>query len=274
MPATKTKAAKTTKPVKPAARAKTSAKKPPERMSLAEAMRTLEKAGSAQTRKTYARHGAKDPMFGVSFATLKTLVKRIRVDHDLALALWETGNFDARNLAFKIADPARMTPGDLDRWARETEARMCSWYPAMLAAEGPHAMATATRWLSSKEELLRSTGWGLVGQLAGRDPTTPDSWFADRLAQIEKTLQSSSNGERYAMNNALIAIGGRSPALRKAALAAAKRIGKVEVDHGDTACETPVADLYIEKMWAHAKAKGFPTPSVQEQARETPRTRC
>ena len=36
------------------------------------------------------------------------------------------------------------------------------------------------------------------------------------------------------MNRALITIGGRSAALRKAATAAAKRIGKVVVDHGDT----------------------------------------
>jgi glycosyltransferase A (GT-A) superfamily protein (DUF2064 family) len=38
------------------------------RMTFAEAMHALEKAGSAQTRKTYARHGAEGPMFGMSFA--------------------------------------------------------------------------------------------------------------------------------------------------------------------------------------------------------------
>src|SRR6185369_3349689 len=85
------------------------------RMSLAETMKALEAAGSAQTRKTYARHGAQEPMFGVSFATLKTLVKRIGVDHELALALWDTKNHDARTLAMKIADPARIRPADLDR---------------------------------------------------------------------------------------------------------------------------------------------------------------
>ncbi len=37
------------------------------RMSFAEAMSALEAAGSAQTRKTYGRHGITGPMFGVSF---------------------------------------------------------------------------------------------------------------------------------------------------------------------------------------------------------------
>src|SRR5882672_12592871 len=113
----------------PAAKPKKSAAP---RMTLAEAMSALEKAGSAQTRKTYARHGAAEPMFGVSFATLKTLVKRIRVDHELALALWDTGNFDARLLAVKVADPTRMTPAVLDRWEATPTSRMCHGYVALL----------------------------------------------------------------------------------------------------------------------------------------------
>lgn len=82
------------------------AKAPRPRLGLAEVMAELEAAGSAQARKTYTRHGAEAPIFGTSFATLKVLMKRIDVDHELALALWDTGNFDARNLAMKIVDPA------------------------------------------------------------------------------------------------------------------------------------------------------------------------
>jgi hypothetical protein len=244
------------------------------RMSLAEAMRALEKAGSAQARKTYARHGAPEPLFGVSFATLGTLVKRIGVDHDLAMGLWDTGNFDARNLALKVVDPARMTPADLDRWTRDMTVRMCAGYVSMIAAEGPHGLATATRWLASKYERLRAAGWGVVAQLAARDESTPDAWFAERLAHVQSSIHDAPNDERYAMNGAVIAIGGRSPGLRKAALATAKRVGKVEVDHGDTDCKTPDAASYIDKSWARSKAKGFPSPSAQERNRESPRTRC
>lgn len=250
------------------------AKAPKARMTVQEAMGALEKEGSAQTRKTYARHGAEEPMFGVSFAFLKTMWKRIGVDHDLAMALWGTGNFDARNLAVKVVDPARMSSADLDRWARDYRVRMCGMYVAALAAEGPHALAKASQWRASKEEPLRRMAWALVGQMASRDETSPDSWFAARLAEIERTIHGAPNYEREAMNQAVIAIGGRSAALRKAALAAAKRIGKVEVDHGDTACKTPEAGPYLEKMWAHAASKGFESPAAQERTRESPRTRC
>jgi 3-methyladenine DNA glycosylase AlkD len=254
--------------------AKSAAKTDAGRMSLDDAMRALEKAGSAQTRKTYARHGAQEPMFGVSFATLKTLVKRIGVDQELALALWATKNHDARTLAVKIADPALIRSAELDRWASESRVRMCCGYVAMLAAEGPHGPVKAREWLASSNEALRGAGWTLIGHMASLDEKTPDDWFAKQLAHIEKSIRSAPNAEREAMNMALISIGGRSAALRKAATAAAKRIGIVEVDHGDTACKTPDAEAYIAKTWERAEAKKFESPAAQERAREPMRSRC
>jgi 3-methyladenine DNA glycosylase AlkD len=243
-------------------------------MTLAETMSALEKAGSAQTRKTYARHGATEPMFGVSFATLKAMLKRIGVDHELALALWDTGNLDARNLAVKIADPALMKSSDLDRWAGTSTPRMCGGYVAHLAAEGPHGKSKSDAWRAAKGETKRCAGWSLVGAMAMRDEDTPDAWFAQRLAEIEQSIQASPNAQREAMLHALIAIGCRSAALRKSVTAAAKRIGRIEIDHGDTACKTPEAGPTLEKTWAYATSKGFSSPASQERARESMRTRC
>jgi 3-methyladenine DNA glycosylase AlkD len=268
--APKTKGAAATKAV---AKPKAPAKGKGETMSLAEVMKFLEKSGSEQTRKTYTRHGATGPMFGVAFGTLSALQKRIRVDHDLALKLWDTGNVDARNLAMKIADPAAIEPSDLDRWARENPMRMCGLYVGSLAQESAHGPAKAKEWLASSDDRLRASGWTLIGVLANRDEKTPDETYARYLAQIEKSIHSAANEVKAAMNGALIAIGGRSPGLRKAATAAARRIGKVEVDHGDTACETPDAVPYIEKMWARSQGK-FPSPAAAERARESMRTRC
>jgi len=262
----------TTKNKKPASKPRAAAAKA--RMSLDEAMSALEKAGSEQTRKTYARHGAKEPMFGVSFATLKTLVKKIGVDHDLALALWGTGNHDARILAVKIADPARVTGKDLDRWASDIGGmRMCCGYVASLAAESPHGVAKVAEWLA-RDSPRRGAGWVLAGMVASLDTTTPDAVFLARLADIEKTIRSAPNREREAMNMAVIQIGCRNAALRKAATAAAKRIGKIEIDHGDTDCKTPDAAAYIEKTWAHSTSKGFESPAAHERSREPQRIRC
>jgi hypothetical protein len=57
------------------------------------------------------------------------------------------------------------------------------------------------------------------------------------------------------MNNVVIAIGIRNPMLEEAAVEAAKRIGPVEVDHGETGCKTPEAVSYIAKTNARKKKK-------------------
>jgi hypothetical protein len=263
------------KAARPKASAKTSAKAPAGRMSLPEVMRELEKAGTAQARKIYARHGATGPMFGVSFATLKGMMKRIDVDHELALALWDTGNFDARNLAVKIVDPAKMSPADFDRWAREAcSAQICGGYAAMLASETPQGPGRAGAWLASKDAGLRTAGWSLLAQLAQREEALPDAYFLERLAEIERTIHAAPNGERTALNMAVIMIGCRNAALKKAALATAKRIGKVEIDYGDTGCKTPDAGPVLEKTWTHSTSKGFASPAAHERTRDVPRRRC
>lgn len=257
-----------------AAPAKRSTKPPKPRMSLGEAMQALELAGSEQTRKTYRRHGAPEPMFGVSFATLKALLKAIGVDHELAFALWETGNFDARNLALKVADPAQMRAEDLDRWARTGATRTCTHTVAALAGEGPHAWECTRNWLAAPESAVRAIGWTAVGVLAMGDATADDAWFIERLQQIEQTIHSVSNAERQSMNQTLIALGSRNLALRRATEDAAQRIGKVDVDQGDTSCKTPDAQSYIEKAWAHSLSKGFDSPAAHERSREPLRLRC
>jgi 3-methyladenine DNA glycosylase AlkD len=76
-------------------------------------------AGTAQNRKIYAKHGAHDPMFGVPWSHLRILAKRSKKDHELALKLWDSGNYDARILATMIANPDRLTLKQVDRWAKE-----------------------------------------------------------------------------------------------------------------------------------------------------------
>ena len=244
------------------------------RVSLAETMKTLESLGTEQTRKTWARHGAVGPMFGVLFADLKKLMKRIKVDHKLALALWDTGNIDARNLAVKIVDPRRVTSESLDRWASGHGARGCHSYVAHLAVEASQGPSRADAWLKSRSEDVRCCGWMTAGALAKLDTALPAAWFADRISTIAKTIHASPNHERAAMNGALISIGCRDAATKKAALAAAKLIGTVNVDHGDTYCETPDAAASIEKAWAYAATKGYESPAAQERDREPMRTRC
>jgi 3-methyladenine DNA glycosylase AlkD len=206
-------------------------------MTLKEALALLEAAGSAQTRKTYARHGVGPKMFGVSYAVLGKLTRQIKRDHALALALWDSGWHDARVLALMIADPLKADVALVNTWAVEGANRALACAVAKFAAATPHAETLAAQWCAATDEFIAATGWDLVAELAV-NAELPDAKFA------------ALNLVRYAMNNALIAIGCRNAKLERLAVAAAKRIGKVEVDHGDTSCQTPDAVAYIAKTWA------------------------
>src|SRR5262245_7914566 len=76
----------------------------------------LEAMGTEQNRKIYTRHGVAGPMFGVSYANLGALKKKIKVDQGLAEELWDSGNHDARVLAAMVADPRSIAEPTLDAW--------------------------------------------------------------------------------------------------------------------------------------------------------------
>ena len=115
-------------------------------------------------------------------------------------------------------------------------------------ALSPVAESTMRVWMKSKEEIRREMGYGVFGVVLKNNPDAISDAEAEMvLATIEKEIHGSANYARYAMNGLVIAIGVFKPSLRDRAIAAARRIGKVEVDHGETTCKTPDAASYIEK---------------------------
>ncbi len=222
-------------------------------MNCQTALARLKAAGTAQTRKIYARHGAQGEMFGVSYAHLGRMHKEIKTDHALACALWASGNHDARVLATMIADPAQFDNALADAWVKDLDNAIVADAFSGPMRKSKLARRKAAKWTKSKHQWIGRAGWNIVAGLALYEPDLPDEYFAAFLPEIERTIHTRPNRTRDAMNNALIAIGVRSPQLRKLALAAAKRIGKVEVDHGETNCKTPDAAEYIHKTLAHRK---------------------
>ena len=214
----------------------------------------LESLGQESFRNTYRRHGAGDDLFGVSTADLKTLAKKLKKNTSLADALWASGNYDACILATMIADPKKADPAMLDRWARTLESYPVADAFAAFVAATPHALDKAQRWVNSKDEYVSSAGWQVLAHLAMKDRSLDDEFFSDRLEVIRRDIKRAPNRTRHNMNGALIAIGLRNPKLQKQAVTIARAIGKVEVDHGNTACVTPDALAYIEKASARKKA--------------------
>jgi len=218
-------------------------------------MAQLEAAGTAQNRKVYARHGAAEPMFGVSYAELGKIAKSIKTDHALARQLWDTGNHDARVLALRVADPAALDESLAGRWLRDVDNYILAEGLGGLCSQTPHARTLSDAWRNRPGEWEASTGWFIVTCTA-EDPAI---WSVAELRalvrQIEAEIGGRPNRVRHEMNGALIVIALRDGNLRRSALAAAARIGPVQVDHGQTGCKTPEVAPYVERTLAHRAAK-------------------
>lgn len=224
---------------------------------VASAMEALKAKGKPSAAQTYRRHGVSEETFGVSYADLAAMVKRLGTDHELALALWATGIHDAQVLATKIADPEQMTRKEIEEWLKSASHYVITGALADLAARMPAAEEHACAWIDKPGEWISTAGWGVLARLA-TEHRLEASLAPMLIERIRKDIHRAPNRTRYAMNDALIAIGGAIQAVRDAALEAARAIGKVEVDHGETGCKTPDAASYIQKMVAHKSARAEP----------------
>ena len=217
-------------------------------MNAQEILATLKKLGKPQTAAIYRRHGSGDNVFGTLTSEIGKIQKKIKVDHALAMELWKTGNAEARILALQVADPKKLTRTIADGFVKDGSVRYIGPYLSGLVARSPIADETMRAWMSSPVEIRREVGYGILSTRLRDDAgSVSDADAGKVLARIEKEIHRSPNWARRAMNGALIAIGVYKPALRKKAIEAATRIGKVDVDHGETSCKTPDAVAYIKK---------------------------
>jgi len=247
-------------------------------------MDKLKSMGTAQNRKVYARHGVSEKQFGVSWANLGKLKKAIKTNHRLAVQLWTTANHDARILATMIADPKMFDSKLLEEWARGLDNYVVADAFAGMAGKTPHRKEKAEQWAMSKQEYTGQVGWNLLSQLAMHEGEIPEAYFDDYLEHIEGQIHDKPNRVRHSMNGALINIGLRTKALEKKAVAAAKRIGKVYVDHGETSCTTPDAIDYMQRTKVHrskqtakaktkTKAKAKTKTKAKRKTKAKPKTR-
>ena len=201
-----------------------------DRTQIAETVRTtltwLERRGSATNRAGMARFGITAPkVYGVSGATMAPLVKRLGRDHDTALALWETGWLEARILASFVADPARTTAFQMDRWCRDFDNwAVCDSACMHLFSRTPLAWRKVEMWGRRRDEFVRRAGFALLASLAVHDKAAPDDRFMRLLPLIETTARDERNFVRKAVNWALRQIGKRNLALNAAAVGVARRL--------------------------------------------------
>ena len=223
-------------------------------MTAKEILDELQPLGSESYKRVMMKnHGVKEPCFGVKISELQKIWKRIKRDYQLALDLFETGNYDAMYLAGLIADDARMTRADLRRWA---ELAYGGGLPGAtvpwVAAGGAHGWDMGREWIDSDEPRIALAGWATLSGLALTKPDAELDLAAweGLLDRVAATIQEAPDLARYGMNGFVIATGCGMAALTEQALRIAEAIGPVRADLGNNSCEVPFAPDAIRKFAA------------------------
>src|SRR5262245_2295882 len=167
---------KATKPK--AAKAKTApARAKSTTMTLEEAMRQLKALGNEGVRAQNAKSGplgsgAGDNQFGVSRGDVRKLANKIKTNHELALALWKTGNVDAQFLAALLIKVDLLTADELERLVKSvTWVWVTEWLHSNVVKQHADKETLRQKWMKSDERWTARAGWQLT---AGRVAKSPD----------------------------------------------------------------------------------------------------
>ena len=177
-----------------------------------------------------ARFGitSKSEQLGITMPVLRELARAHRRNHPLALELWASGIHDARVLATLVENPQQITRGQMEAWVRDADNWALTDALAFLFDRTEFAEAKAHAWSARQGEFVKRTGFAMMAGMAIHGKELPDEVFLRFLPVIAREATDERNFAKKAVNWALRQIGKRSPALRRAAMAEAQRIGKLD----------------------------------------------
>jgi len=211
---------------KPAGLKKTHAQRPVKnevREVLAELKRLASKRVRDEMGPRYGIHTKK--AFGVPVGVMQKVAKRYGRNHELALALWDTGWYEARMVASFVDEPERVTPAQMDRWCRDFDNwGIVDTVCFKLFDRTPHAFEKVEQWSRRSDEFGKRAGVVLLACLALHDKSAGDAAFARCLPLVERAASDERNFVKKGVSWALRAIGRRNRKLYAAAVVMARRL--------------------------------------------------
>jgi len=199
-------------------------------MNAAEIVAYLRTQGSARNVAGQQRYGIRSvaEQLGIATPVLRAIARKHRQDHALALALWDSGIHDARVLATLIADPKKITRDQAERWVRDCDNWAQTDALAFFLDRTDFAETKAHAWSARSAEFVKRTGFAIMAGMAVHRKELPDDVFLRMLPVIAREATDERNFVKKAVNWALRQIGKRHPGLRRAAIAEARRIAKMD----------------------------------------------
>ena len=216
-------------------------------MNVDEVMKQLEELGDEKRRAFNAKRGAGDNQFGVKTGDIRKLAKKIKVNHELGLALWETGNADAQMLAILLVRPKDLTADQMATMAREGTCEWVSdWLNSYVFKKHPDRESVREDWMASKDAMTARAGWSLTSERVAKSPDGLD--LPALLDRIETEMPKAPPQAQWTMNACLAQIGVHHEEHRKRAIAIGEALGLYSDWKVPKGCTSPYAPVWIDAI--------------------------
>jgi 3-methyladenine DNA glycosylase AlkD len=217
-------------------------------------LRTLRNERNIEGMRRYGIVSGREQL-GISAPTLRAIARRHRRDHALALELWASGIHDAMGLATIMDDPRQVTRGQAETWVRDCDNWALTDACAFLFDRTEFAEEKARVWSRRKAEFVKRTGFALMAGMAVHRKELPDGVFLRFLPLIRREATDGRNFVKKAVNWALRQIGKRNPRLRRAAMAEARRIARIDAPAARWIARDALRELVQQKGPAESRAR-------------------
>jgi len=196
-------------------------------MSLAEVLEKLQELSNPEKVSFKAAKFGISPenSLGIYHKDLKILAKKIGVDTELGIALFDSEIYEARILCSKICDPQKITKAMMDAWVKEfTTWEICDSFCMNLFKFNRLAVTKAFEWSLSPDTFTKRAGLVLMAVYGFADKKAPNSVFEEFFPVLIRESEDNRVYVKKAVNWALRQIGKRNIDLQQRAIETAKII--------------------------------------------------
>jgi 3-methyladenine DNA glycosylase AlkD len=216
-------------------------------MRLEQVMTQLKALGNESVRARNKKQGVGDKQFGVQMGDIRKLANKIKADHELGLALFDTGNYDAMLLGILLITSRDLSAGEMTRMVQAAcFPWVADWLNAYVVKNHPDKEVLRLKWMKAKDPWSARAGWNLTAERVARSPDGLD--VVGLLDRIESEMCKAPAAAQWTMNSCLAQIGIHFPAQRKRALAIGEKLGIYRDYPVSKGCTSPFAPIWIEEM--------------------------
>jgi 3-methyladenine DNA glycosylase AlkD len=168
---------------------------------------------------------------------IKKRGKEIKKDHDLAMALWSTGDYYPRLLSTLIFDKKLLTQNAIDQLAsdmlghdEEERNQLADWLLANQLMKDKQIVSLMETWEKNPSPILRRLFWYYQARLRWTGQAPPEN-SADLLDSLERDMADAEPDVQWAMNFCAGQIGVHQQKFRSRCIRLGKNLGLYKDEH-------------------------------------------